>query len=242
MNADRDITRLLRNWLHQDRGEDADRIIDAVLDQIDWIEQRRPGRLARRFSFMNGNRLRFGIAAAAVVAVGFLGLRFLPANLGGPEPIPETAFVSERHHYMLLFPDDSWTMIERAGTWAPGTAFNVASPGLDVGYKAGEWPRPLARLSSQPLDVDPAHWLTRHDQHVAVAFPNCSLGASRTRTVGGEEARVHTYECEGLSDGAEAIIFHRDRAYVIWTFHEDDASHDPLPVLDELLSIFRFTD
>jgi hypothetical protein len=30
-------------------------------------------------------------------------------------------FVSERHGYSLLLPDDQWTVIERPGEWTAGT-------------------------------------------------------------------------------------------------------------------------
>jgi hypothetical protein len=240
MKADRDVTRLLRSWLRVDRGEDADRIIDSVLGQIDWIEQRRPGRLARRFSFMNSNRLRFGIAAAAVVAAAFLGLRFLPANIG--ESIPETAFTSERYHYRLMFQDDAWTMTERPGNWHPGTMFNQDSAGLDVAVLTSPG-QPYVLLTSQPRDVDRDDWLERHDRLARAHFSHCQVASTESRKVDGEEARVSSYDCERDSgDGVEAIIFHADRVYAVRVFHATDASYDPHPVLNEFLDLFRFTD
>lgn len=241
MTMDRDVTRDLRAWLRMERGEDADRVVNDVLDQIDWIDQRQPSWVARRFPIMNNNRFRLGIAAAVVVAVAFLGLRFLPTNLGGPEPIPETAFVSERHHYMLLFPDDSWLIVERPGDWAEGTVFDESSPGLDFADKIGE-SEPYILLASQPLDLDPDEWLARYDRLAEVAFPHCPLDTQETRTVDGEEARVSRYACEGPSDGVEAIMFHGDRVHAVRVFDGDDESYDPRPLLDEFLDIFRFLD
>ena len=41
MSTDRDVTRIVRSWLHEDAYEDADRVLDLVLDQIDTTPQRR---------------------------------------------------------------------------------------------------------------------------------------------------------------------------------------------------------
>ena len=90
MSADRDVTRIVRSWLHEDAGEDADRILNVVLDEIDTTPQRRASWLARRFPPMNNNMLRFGIAAATVIVLAFVGIRFLPGSglPGGPPPTP----------------------------------------------------------------------------------------------------------------------------------------------------------
>ena len=40
MSTDRDVTRIVRSWLHEDAHEDADRILNLVLDQIDTTPQR----------------------------------------------------------------------------------------------------------------------------------------------------------------------------------------------------------
>ena len=37
---------------------------------------------------MNSNRLRFGVAAVAIIAAGVIGLSFLPGNVGGPAATP----------------------------------------------------------------------------------------------------------------------------------------------------------
>ena len=43
MSTDRDTTRIVRSWLGTDEHESADRVLDAVLDQLDATPQRRPG-------------------------------------------------------------------------------------------------------------------------------------------------------------------------------------------------------
>lgn len=242
MTTDQDVTRRLREWLDQGVDPNPDPLLEDVLDRIDWIPQRRPGWLARRFAIMNDNRFRFGIAAAAVVVAAFLGMRFLPSNVGGPGPeqVPETAFNSERYQYALLFPDDSWQIVERSGEWVPGTVFEPHFPGLDVADKVGE-NEPIVLISSQPLDLDQEEWLARYDQLAATAFPHCPLESTETRAVDGEEARIASYACEGIGDGVEALIFRGDRVYVLRVFDEDEG-YDPHPVFEEFLGIFRFLD
>ena len=89
--SDRDVSRAIRSWLHEDRHEDVSRIAGAVLDQVDAVPQRRamwwP---AWRTPTMN-KVLTYGLGAAAVVVIGiFLGAQLLgtPTNLGGPGAEP----------------------------------------------------------------------------------------------------------------------------------------------------------
>jgi hypothetical protein len=90
MSTDRDTTRIVRSWLRTDEHESADRVLDAVLDQLDTTPQRRATWWpARRFPEMN-NSSKLALAAAAVVVAAFLGIRFLVPgqNIGGPGPTP----------------------------------------------------------------------------------------------------------------------------------------------------------
>ena len=67
--SDRDVTRAIRSWLHEDRHEDASRIAAAVLDRVEATPRRRASWWpARRFLDMNTFAKVF-VAAAAVVAV-----------------------------------------------------------------------------------------------------------------------------------------------------------------------------
>jgi len=88
--SDRDVSRSIRSWLHEDRHEDASRIAGAVLDHVEATQWRRAGWLARRTPTMNrivGSGL---VAAAAVVAlvVGVQLLNSPGANTGGPGEEP----------------------------------------------------------------------------------------------------------------------------------------------------------
>jgi hypothetical protein len=89
MSTDRDVVRSVRSWLKEDRHEDADRVLDLVLDQLDATPQRQAGWLAGRLPLMNSTTLRFGIAAAVVVAAAVLGITLLArpnTNVGPSVP------------------------------------------------------------------------------------------------------------------------------------------------------------
>jgi hypothetical protein len=94
MSADRDVTRIVRSWLHEDAYEDADRILNLVLDEIDTTPQRRASWLARRFPPMN-TYLKVGLAAAVAVLAVILGISYFSgSNVGSPpdaSPSPSAA-------------------------------------------------------------------------------------------------------------------------------------------------------
>jgi hypothetical protein len=84
MSVDQDLERAVRGWVAQGSERLPDPALDAALREISLTPQRRAGWLARRFPIMNSNRLRFSIAAVAIIAAGLIGLRLLPGNVGGP--------------------------------------------------------------------------------------------------------------------------------------------------------------
>ena len=97
MSTDRETTRIVRSWLRTDEYESADRVLDAVLDQLDTTPQRRATWWpARRLPEMN-TFAKFGVAAAAVVVAALLGFNyFISPNIGdpdleGPSPTPTSA-------------------------------------------------------------------------------------------------------------------------------------------------------
>ncbi len=89
MSTDRDVTRTVRSWLEEGVTALPDAVLDTVLDQLPATPQRRAGWLGRRLPEMN-NTAKIAMAAAAVLVVAFIGLRFLGPgqNLGDPGPTP----------------------------------------------------------------------------------------------------------------------------------------------------------
>jgi hypothetical protein len=93
--SDRDVSRAIRSWLHEDRHEDVSRVAGAVLDQVDTIPQRRATWWpVRRTPTMN-KFLAIGLGAAAVVVALLVGAQLLGSpdgalNVGG-DPTPTTS-------------------------------------------------------------------------------------------------------------------------------------------------------
>jgi len=82
MSTDRDLARSVRSWLKEDRHEDADRVLNTVLAELDATPQRRSWWSA-------ASQSRLALAAAAVVVVAFIGYQvLLGLNVGGPGPTP----------------------------------------------------------------------------------------------------------------------------------------------------------
>jgi hypothetical protein len=92
--SDRNVDRVIRSWLHEDRHEDVSRVAGAVLDLLDTTPQRRsPWRPARRIPFMN-NFAKVLVATAAVVAVAAVAINVLPGTGGGTGSVPTTPSMS----------------------------------------------------------------------------------------------------------------------------------------------------
>ena len=89
MSTDRETTRIVRSWLEEGVTALPDRVLDAVLDQVPATPQRRAAWPTWRSTELN-NVVKVLIAAAAVVAVAFVGLSFLPRQdgVGSPSQSP----------------------------------------------------------------------------------------------------------------------------------------------------------
>jgi hypothetical protein len=123
MSTDRNVTRIVRSWLSEDRHEDADRVLNTVLDQLDTTPQRRSSWAARRFPIMN-NVLRVGLVAAAVVIIAVIAINLLP---GSPSPGGEPSVPQTPQPSATPAPSDATAhdVSPRAGTLEPGTRYDV---------------------------------------------------------------------------------------------------------------------
>jgi hypothetical protein len=108
-------------WLRTDENESADRVLDAVLDRLDTTPQRRATWWTVWGNpLMNSTTMGFGVGAAALVALVFLGLQLLQGpNIGGPIATDETS------------PSPTATATEAA--WVPGAALEVGRNNLVLG-------------------------------------------------------------------------------------------------------------
>ncbi len=166
MSTDRDVTRIVRSWLSADEHESADRVLDAVLDQLDTTPQRRATWWpARRFLPMS-NPMRWGVVAAAAAAV-LIGIFFVsgnarfgigssspspsPSRTAAPSPtpvesgsLPQSGFVIQGSYTIAdPFPiqlgleiGPDWAMWS-AGVDATGVALYKASPDPPAGLAIG---------------------------------------------------------------------------------------------------------
>jgi hypothetical protein len=187
MSSDRDVTRIVRSWLEEGATQLPDRVLDSVLDQVPATPQRRAWWPAQRFPLIRSNRLRFGIAVAAVIAAAVVGLRFLPpSNLGGPQrtatpsptpapsptPVPLNGQLSleagvyearvNGHPVMRITVavPEGWEAFERWALSGP------SGPEPPAGYGVGFWA--VENLYADPLDLgrgflDPAVGPTVND-------------------------------------------------------------------------------
>lgn len=89
MTTDRETARIVRSWLQLGVDQLPDRVLDAVLDELPSIPQRRSPWSAWRFLQMP-NLIKLTAAAVAVLVVAVVGFQLLPTSslLGGPTSTP----------------------------------------------------------------------------------------------------------------------------------------------------------
>jgi hypothetical protein len=151
MSSERDITRIVRSWLKEPANENADRVLDSVLDQLDTTPQRRAGWPARRFPNVL-TYARFGLVAAAVVAAVAIGIGLF-GNSVGPPGVPTPAPSSSPSPPLVTGPI--------VGTWAAGeTTCEQQLAAIEAaGYSAKQMTRVGVDLSCQNgITVEGAEW------------------------------------------------------------------------------------
>jgi hypothetical protein len=138
-----DVNRVVRSWLREDRHEDADRVLGAVLDELDTTPQRRSTPwTAWRELFMDNNVVRVGLVAAAAVIIAVIAINLLPGSPapgGEPSSTPEPTVTSAPSASPLAAlndqdPLDPGRYLVNSG---PGITVTVAAPS---GWSAGgDW-------------------------------------------------------------------------------------------------------
>jgi hypothetical protein len=140
MSANPRADRVVRSWLHEDRHEDATRVLDSVLDEVDTTPQRRSGGTAWRFLSMNNNIVRVGLAAAAVVVIAIIAINLLP---GSPAPAGEPTDTPTASPTSVAGTLASGSFTASLGEF--GEAFDIDATGtgddvsgtLDVSFRSG---------------------------------------------------------------------------------------------------------
>jgi hypothetical protein len=193
--SDREVNRVIRSWLNEDRQEDVSRIAGVVLDQLDATPQRRiPWWPARRTPTMN-KFVAIGLGAAAVVAVLLIGSNLLGSDSQPPGDAPSASIepsalpseaepsvaggLPEGPHVIFSEPPSLTVMISAPDWYAGGGVLNKGHGGRPD--KAG-----MIVFTGQQFYVlgDACHWratpptsVTTVDEFVA------ALSSQGSRTV-----------------------------------------------------------
>jgi hypothetical protein len=187
--SDRNVDRVIRSWLHEDRHEDISRVAGAVLDLLDTTPQRRhPWWPARRIPFMN-KPVSLGLGAAAVVAALVIGVRVLgapaPGDVGStpsalssltPAPTATTepsasppaspppltqSFTSTVHGISVSYPD-GWIAQAATEPWTDCLycTLSLSNPQIDVLHRPPDDDSLMLRIASQPIgESTPEDWV-----------------------------------------------------------------------------------
>jgi len=222
-----DVDRVLEDWLAEGPSRLPERVVDATIGQLDDIRQRKPFWLPGSQRMHRLIMSATGVAATAVLAVVALAALNLGSLVGGPTGVP---FTSERHAYTVVLPDDSWTVEERAGSWAFTGAFFDANSGAGVDYfedldSRGE-PTLYVYLASQEIPDGTTfdQWVASHDAATRLEVPCFELvGRFETPLVDGEPARVGAHRCADYSAGipwttVQTMVVHAGRGYAIYVW------------------------
>jgi hypothetical protein len=185
--SDRNVDRVIRSWLHEDRHEDVSRVAGAVLDLLNTTPQRRsPWWPARRIPFMN-KIVPLGLGAAAVVVALVIGTQVLgpsaPGDVGSapsaspsptpaptatlqpspspiaPPPLTQT-FTSRMHGISVSYPE-GWTARAATELWTdrPGVPESL-DPGFDALSDPVLTDHLFLSIASKPIgDSTPEEWV-----------------------------------------------------------------------------------
>jgi hypothetical protein len=210
--SDRDVTRAIRSWLHEDRHEDVSRIAGAVLDQAETTRQRRATWWpAGRAQTMN-KFVAFAAGAAAVAVAVVIGIQLLgppaPGGVGGgpsaePSPAavpsvsaaePSPSIEADLAEGPILYSDEPNITLTIP---APGWSWGGADGGFLVKNANGEPPDgayvigPWTGEDASYIPGDPCNWLstmpdrpaTTVDEIVAALASQASRNASEPRDI-----------------------------------------------------------
>lgn len=119
--SDRDVDRVIRSWLHEDRHEDVSRVAGSVLDQVDATPERRTTWWSARRTPVMNKFLTIGLGTAAVVVALFIGAQVLGSPNGGlgTEPTATATAVPTPEPTLEATPSPS----AEAGLPSPSAAF-----------------------------------------------------------------------------------------------------------------------
>jgi hypothetical protein len=228
--------RVVRSWLHEDRHEDATRVLNDVLTTVDTTPQRRSGGTAWRFLSMNNNIVRVGLAVAAVVVIAIIAINLLPGTTppGGepsvspsveptatPEPsasMPASAppltqsFTSTLHGYSVSYPE-GWSTQAATEPWTASTfPLSFPMPQVDWLYDPILEDHLFLAIASQAIgDSTPEDWIAEQ----MASDEGCGT-ATEPIAVDGATGLIGASGCD------VAVVTTADRGYWIQLFASGD--------------------
>lgn len=225
----RELSGRVRSWLREDTHENADRVLDTVLDQLNATPQRHAGWLARRLEIMNRRNVTYGLAAAvAVIVLAIAGWQFLPrSNTGNPDatdqPTPSPTPIAlasgdsgsplDGGRYAVQVGEGDWQYdveLSMPAGWVPNVGSSLV--GFN-GPTANLFPQ-VNFISVQRVYADPCHpedgvagthtGPSNADELVVElsSLPGFTVTEVSTATVGGLSARHFTIT-QAIDTGAE---------------------------------------
>jgi hypothetical protein len=234
MSTERDVTRIVRSWMREDEHESADRVLDAVLDQLDTTPQRRAGWPAWRTPIMN-KFVAIGLGAAAVVVALLVGAQLLAPGTGtggpGDDSTPTPMPTVEPAPQGGLEPGTQWILSEHPEIGP--ISVTVPGPGWD-GEGDGGVIFPMSEDNSGILvfygDLwiygDPCAWSTTTpeapattvDEIIAALAAQASRDASTPEdiTIGGyagQRITLHVPDAIAFDPATDAGFPDCDRTY-----------------------------
>ncbi len=231
-SSDRNVDRVIRSWLREDRHEDVSRVAGTVLDLLHTTPQRRsPWWLARRFPFMN-KIVSLGLGAAAVVAALVIGAQVLgppatdgvggapsaspsltpaPTATSDPSPSPIAAppltqqFTSTLHGFSVAHPE-GWTAEAATEPWTDGPSTHpITEPHADHLSHPTLTDHLFLTITSQPIgDSTPEDWIAEQ----MAESPECT--ATEPIMVGEASGLIGSEGCDLL-----AVVTTAGRGYWI---------------------------
>ena len=238
MSTNRDFNRIAAAWMAKGPNELADRVLEAVLDEVHLTKQRRRLAVPWRTPPMSMPlRLAASVAIIAVLGVGAIRLFGSAPNVGAapsptpapspsPSPIPTASavpsatptsvtFVSPLYGYSLVRPAN-WSVSNASVQWPDGGLVQAANPEWFDVFIAPDWEGlnlGFIGVAAQtiPLGTTPEAWLLAYAERQAASGYACAgpVEAWVDDVVGTLEIRRIDTTCDGsLPSGELATGLH----------------------------------
>jgi hypothetical protein len=218
----------LADWLEEDPNTAPDQALDVVLASFPSINQRRAMRVPWRNRTMSST-LRFGLAAAVVVAATVGGLYFLSSRTGPSVGTPETSppvqstspsaanlttFTSDQYGYSVEYPTP-WSAVPATEAWTGEGFIGPEEPFVDRFFAPNSPTFVLIAAQPRPEGMTDQAFATEYMQRAAGRAPCAVPLDAWTDATGPAPSRKRAeFDCDG-SQGVELIWIVGDTGYVI---------------------------